>query len=120
MVSTASKSHKSQIEEVVPGMFILSSLSLVGSKEWIIRQRKDVESEQSPGLTARDHVRSQSTSGCFVSILQALYSLMPLALTSWVMKFSSKTLYQVAVDIVVMFNKPSSLTCLILAKKVSG
>ena len=66
--------------------------------------RKEVRSEERPGVTARDQVFTQSTSGNLDSILQGLYYLMPLLSVVWVMKSSSRTLYHMEVDMVVMFN----------------
>ena len=74
-LSIASRLHDSQMGDEVPRMFILKSLSLVGSRQWGKRQRKEVMSEESPGVTANDQVLSQLMSGCLVSILQGLYSL---------------------------------------------
>ena len=82
--------------------------------------RNDVRSEERPGVTARDQVFSQSTPGCLDSILHGLQVVIPFWSVVWVTKSSSRTLYPMEVDMVVMFSRPSSFTCLILSKNEVG
>ena len=52
-LSSTSSVQRSQDALAMSGIWSLKSLSLVGSRSWIIFQRKEVCSEGSPGVTAK-------------------------------------------------------------------
>ena len=120
MLSSASMVQRSHVGEDMSGMLSLKSLSLVGRMSWSICQRKVVWSEGRPGVTAGVQACSQSRRGYLDSILQVLGTCTPLSLTVCVTLISKSALYHLAVSRVLMLSSPSSLTSLILAKKLSG
>ena len=105
---------------VVLGMCIRNSLSLVGRILWNISQRKVVSSDGRPGVTDRCQIVSQFLSEKVSSALEGISTWEPCSSSLWVTLFSNNTLYHVLLDMVVTFNRPSSLTALIFWKKCSS
>ena len=79
VLSSASIEQRSHIWLGMSGMLSLYSLSLVGRRSWIILQRNDDCSEDSPGVAVSVKVCSQSTWGCLSSTMQVLGTCTPLS-----------------------------------------
>ena len=75
MVSEVLVLQESQVGLVVLAILIPKSLSLVGSKLFIMSQRKEMRSEGRPGVVARAQILDQLLSGYLTSILLGLKTL---------------------------------------------